>query len=91
MFLGLVCNQDLLFREGSGKVKSPYPSVTNSSLYLPLLSQMTPGPDEQLGASEAWALCELYQGELTKDLFLKGWKILRVRIRMADPEKSLAW
>lgn len=73
MFLGLVCKQELLSREGSGKVTSHYPSVPNSSLYLPLLSQMAPGANEQLGASEALALWKLHQGELAQDLFLKRW------------------
>lgn len=73
MFLGLVCKQELLSREGSGKVTSHYPSVPNSSLYLPLFSQMAPGANEQLGASEALALWKLHQGELAQDLFLKGW------------------
>lgn len=73
MFLVLVCKQNSLFRAGSWKVKSHYPSVPDSSLYLPYLSQMAPGSSEQLGPSEAWALWEICQGEMAQDLFLRGW------------------
>lgn len=47
-------------------MKLYYFSVHNSSLCLPPLSQMTPGSNEQLGASEAWAPWELCQGELAQ-------------------------
>lgn len=91
MVLVLVCKQNMLFRAGSGKVKSHYPSVPDSSLYLPYLSQMAPGSSEQLGASEAWALGDL-SGKDGTGLVPQGLdKSLGVRITMADPGKSLAW
>lgn len=71
MFLGLVSKQDLFFRESSGKVKSYFFLVPNSSLCLPLESNTT-GSSEQLGASEAWALWELCQGERPRTCF-SGW------------------
>ena len=73
MFLVLVCKQNVLFRTGSGKVKSHCPSILDSNLYLPYVSQMTPGSSDQLGAREVWALWVICQGEMAQDLLLRVW------------------